>query len=81
MLADMREAADHSEVVATVVAEVGVGALALPEAILRRTPRHLAIIVSDGYSSGPLGPICTSSCILFVTVIGSWCLIHAHYNV
>ena len=58
---------DHSEVVATVVAEVGVGALDLALGrSSRRTPRHLAMIVSDGYSSGPLGPISTSLCILFV---------------
>ena len=40
MLADVREAVDHSEVVVAVVEEVRAGASALPRAILRRTPRQ-----------------------------------------
>ena len=67
----MREAVDHSEVVAPVVVEVGAGASVLPKAILRWTPKHLVVRASNGYGSRPPEPICISSCILFVVVISS----------
>ena len=56
----MHEAADHSEV----VVEVGAGASVLPEVILRKTPRDLNVIASDGYGVRPLVSVCISSCSL-----------------
>lgn len=45
---DVPEAANHLEVVAAVVMEVGAAALAQPEVILRRRPRHLDMTASGG---------------------------------
>ena len=51
MLVDVHKAANHSEVVAVVVAEIGKGASALAEAILKRTPRHNNISTPEGCSN------------------------------
>lgn len=45
---DVREAMEHSKVVATMVVEVGIGVLAVYGAILKWTPRYLTRTVSDG---------------------------------
>lgn len=48
MLVDVREATDHSEKGAVVVAKIRVEALVLPKAILKQTPRHLVVTASVG---------------------------------
>ena len=81
VLTNVRKPANHSKVVAVLIVEVKADPLVLPKAILRQTPRHLAMTALDGYGFGSPTPICTSSCIPFVTEIGSQCIVHIRYIV
>ena len=81
MLSDVREAMDHSEVVAMVVANIKAGALALSKAILRRTPGHSDVAASDGCGVRLPVSVCLSSCSLFVAIIGSLSIVYICYNV
>ena len=67
----VREAVDHSEVVAVVVVEVGVDVLVLPEAVLRRTPRYLLGTTLGSCCCRPHGSFCLLLTLFSMIVIGS----------
>lgn len=81
MLSDVREAMDHSGVVAMLVANIKAGALALSKAILKRTPGHSDVTTSHGCGIRLPVSVCLSSCSLFVAIIGSLSIMYTCYIV